>query len=131
MLSPCAKQSEPLDAEPVNTNCLRKKKKMATASTILTTTAASTAVVGMREELGDIVSVMDPAETPFVLARHRLDAEHDHARVADHHPAQRAPLAHRRGQRRQQQHAQDHHAAQERLRDYSGAVRRLEVDAGC
>ena len=38
---------------------------MATASTILTTTAASTAVVGMREELGDIVSVMDPAETPF------------------------------------------------------------------
>ena len=64
---------------------------MATASTILTTTAASTAVVGMREELGDIVSVMDPAETPLhVLARHRLDAEHDHARVADHHPAQRA-----------------------------------------
>lgn len=34
---------------------------MTTASGILATTSVATAVVGMREELGDIVSVMDPA----------------------------------------------------------------------
>lgn len=39
---------------------------MATASGILATTSVATAVIGMREELGDIVSVMDPAEVPFI-----------------------------------------------------------------